>query len=278
MLEDTVRQLSSRVDEMSKRIDQLQAAVDNPTQKKWYKPGNIGELITLIGVPAALIAALWGFYDGVWLKLQRLDSATISVAQDKLTELQDLRSEIFVLQARESDREIQAILEAKASRRDRLVHESFRYWSEQPSYFTKKETMLLAEELQLQHRQSDALKVVATITATGVIEKADMDRFKGSLYGAESPSQDMEAARTHYKSALKHAAEYSGEAGKQQLWSKVYFSLLFTELSNNSECKHVAPVAEALSLLLADDPTQYNLGVNDSAARDLLEVAANRCP
>lgn len=276
--EETNRQMSARLDEMSKRIDRLQSAIDAPKPKKaWYKPSTPGEVITFIGLPAALIAALWGFYDGVWLKLQRLDAATLAVAQERLVELQDLRSEIFVLQARQSDAEIAAILEAKASRRDRLVEESFLYWTKQPSYFSKKETILLAEELQLQQRQGDALKVVASVEPAGIIESADLDRFKGSLYGAEGPSQDLEAARRHYKAALQHASQHSREAGKNQLLAKITYSWLFTELSNRTGCQHAAPVADILGDLLADDPDGHNLGVLDPEARELLEVKAARC-
>lgn len=272
------RQMNSRLDEMSKRIDRLQAAIDAPKPKKvWYQPRTPGEFITFIGIPAALIAALWGFYDGVWLKLQRLDAATLTVAEERLIELQDLRSEIFVLQARQNDAEIAAILEAKASRRDRLVEESFRYWIRQPAYFSKKETILLAEELQLQQRQGDALDVIATVEPVGIIESADLDRFKGSLYGAEGPSQDLEAAREHYKAALQHASQHSSEAGKQQLWAKITYSWLFTELSNRTGCQHSAPAAEILGGLLADDPDGYNLGAADAEARQLLEVEAARC-
>lgn len=276
--EEINRQMNARLDEMSKRIDRLQSAIDAQKPKKaWYRPSTPGEFIIFIGIPAALIAALWGFYDGVWLKLQRLDAATLTVAQERLVELQDLRSEIFVLQARQNDAEIAAILEAKASRRDRLVEESFLYWTKQPSYFTKKETILLAEELQLQHRQGDALKVVASVEPVGIIESADLDRFKGSLYGAEGPSQDLEAARKHYKASLQHASRYSSEAGKQQLWAKITFSWLFTELSNRTGCQHAAPVADILGDLLADDPDGYNLGVLDPEARKLLEIKAARC-
>jgi hypothetical protein len=278
MSEDLHAQMSARLDEMSKRIDRLQSAIDTPKPKKvWYQPTTPGEFIAFIGIPAALVAALWGFYDGVWLKLQRLDAATLTVAQDRLVELQDLRSEIFVLQARQNDAEIAATLEAKASRRDRLVEESFVYWITQPSYFSKKETILLAEELQLQQRQADALKVIATVAAVGIIESADLDRFKGSLYGAEGPSQDLEAARRHYKAALQHASQHSSEAGKQQLWAKINYSWLFTELSNRTGCQHAMPVADVLRELLDDDPDAYNLGVLDPEARKLLEVAATRC-
>ncbi|MCW8887328.1 MAG: hypothetical protein OQK12_19055, partial [Motiliproteus sp.] len=213
----------------------------------------------------------------VWLKVQRLDTATTSAAQDKLTELQDLRSEIFVLQARKNDAEIAAILEAKASRRDRLVKESFNYWSSQPKYFTKKETILLAEELQLQQRQSDALKVIDTVTAIGIIEKSDFDRFKASLYGAEGPSFNIDAARKHYKSAMRHASDHSSTAGKEQLWAKITYSWLFTELSRTNDCEQIKPIAETLTDLLADDPTAYNLGVLDADARKLLVVANDRC-
>ena len=278
MSEENKRQMSARLDEMSKRIDRLQSEIDAPKPKKlWYRPTTPGEFITFIGIPAALVAALWGFYDGVWLKLQRLDTATLTMAQDRLVELQDLRSEIFVLQARQNDAEIAAILEAKAGRRDRLVEDSFVYWTKQPSYFSKKETILLAEELQLQQRQGDALKVIATVAPVGIIERTDLERFKGSLYGAEGPGQDLEAARKHYKAALQHASQYSSEAGKQQLWAKITYSWLFTELSNRTGCQHAAPVADILGNLLADDPDGENLGVVDPEARKLLEVEARRC-
>ncbi|MBQ0747133.1 MAG: hypothetical protein KBT73_11425 [Marinobacter sp.] len=278
MSEENKRQMSARLDEMSKRIDRLQSEIDAPKPKKlWYRPTTPGEFITFIGIPAALVAALWGFYDGVWLKLQRLDTATLTMAQDRLVELQDLRSEIFVLQARQNDAEIAAILEAKAGRRDRLVEDSFVYWTKQPSYFSKKETILLAEELQLQQRQGDALKVIATVAPVGIIERTDLERFKGSLYGAEGPDQDLEAARKHYKAALQHASQHSSEAGKQQLWAKITYSWLFTELSNRTGCQHAAPVADILGDLLADDPDGENLGVVDPEARKLLEVEARRC-
>ena len=278
MSEENKRQMSARLDEMSKRIDRLQSEIDAPKPKKlWYRPTTPGEFITFIGIPAALVAALWGFYDGVWLKLQRLDTATLTMAQDRLVELQDLRSEIFVLQARQNDAEIAAILEAKAGRRDRLVEDSFVYWTKQPSYFSKKETILLAEELQLQQRQGDALKVIATVAPVGIIERTDLERFKGSLYGAEGPGQDLEAARKHYKAALQHASQHSSEAGKQQLWAKITYSWLFTELSNRTGCQHAAPVADILGDLLADDPDGENLGVVDPEARKLLEVEARRC-
>lgn len=278
MSEENKRQMSARLDEMSKRIDRLQSEIDAPKPKKlWYRPTTPGEFITFIGIPAALVAALWGFYDGVWLKLQRLDTATLTMAQDRLVELQDLRSEIFVLQARQNDAEIAAILEAKAGRRDRLVEDSFVYWTRQPSYFSKKETILLAEELQLQQRQGDALKVIATVAPVGIIERTDLERFKGSLYGAEGPGQDLEAARKHYKAALQHASQHSSEAGKQQLWAKITYSWLFTELSNRTGCQHAAPVADILGDLLADDPDGENLGVVDPEARKLLEVEARRC-
>ena len=165
------------------------------------------------------------------------------------------------------DAEIAAILEAKAGRRDRLVGESFLYWTKQPYYFSKKETILLAEELQLQQRPGDALKVVASVEPVGVIESADLDRFKGSLFGAEGPSQDLEAARRHFKAALQHASQYSSAAGKQQLWAKIAYT----------GCQHATPVADILGDLLADDPDGNNLGVVDAEARKLLEVEAARC-
>lgn len=276
MSDELYRQLNARLDDVSRRLDDLQKTVDTP-KKPWYKPTTPGELVTFIGIPAALLGALWTFYDEFWLKLKSLDAATTAMAQEKLTELQDLRAEIFVLQARENDDEIAAILEAKNSRRDRLVTESFVYWNEQPSYFTKKETMLLAEELQLQQRQLDALTVIADIQPAGAIENADMERFKGSLYGAEGAAQSLEAARKHFKSALSHAQEHVSVAGQQQLQAKISFSWLYTELSNRTGCEHSGPVAELLALLLEDDPDKYNLGILDGNARELLEIQAERC-
>lgn len=272
------RQLSARLDELSRRIDRMQDSLEAAREKTpWYRPNSASDLITLIGIPAALLAALWGFYDGVWLKLQRLDAATVSVAQERLSELQDLRSEIFVLQARENDAEIAAILEARAARRSRLVDESFAYWQEQRGYFSKQETILLAEELQLQGRQADALSVIDTVVPVGEIESADLARFAGSLYAARSPVQDMELARGHFQSALEHAAHVPSEAGKQQLWAKISFSWLYAEMSNGSACERTVPVAETLAELLADDPERYNLGVLDGGARELLTVNAERC-
>ena len=135
----------------------------------------------------------------------------------------------------------------------------------------------MAEELQLQQRQGDALDVIATVEPVGIIENADLDRFKGSLYGSEGPSQDLEAAREHYKAALQHASQHSSESGKEQLWAKISYSWLFTELSNRSGCQHSAPVAEILGGLLADDPDGYNLDAADAEARQLLEIQSARC-
>lgn len=278
MQDESLPEIEVRLDEIAARVDQLEkTGGSKKSNKPWYKPSTPTELIAFIGLPAALIAASWGFYDGVWLRLQRLDAATVAVAQDNLTELQDLRSEIFVLNAREKDAESAAILEAKRSRIDRLVGESYAYWKSQPSYFTNNETLLLAEALQLQSRQQDAIEVVSKVQADGPIEKADLERFKGSLYGAESSVQNLETAREHYKQALQHAAGHTSEAGKQQLFAKITYSWLFTELSNRSSCEQVKPVAETLAEIQGNDPDGYNLGILNDEAQKLLKTAGELC-
>lgn len=271
--------LGARLDEISKRIDRVEQDVNSMKQPKppWYKPKTAQEVITLIGIPAAFVVAIFAFYDGVWLKLQRLDAATVTTAQNRLEELQDLRKEVFIMQTRGEDAEIAALVEAKQSRRDRLVQDSFRYWQKQPSYFTKKETILLAEELQLQNRQNDALVVLENVKAEGSIEKSDLARFRASLYGAVGPSQSLEKARKLFKAALKHANTLESEAGKQQLWAKISFHWLFIEMSNNTACTVAKLPAETLIELLANDPDQYNLGVLDANARKLIVTYEDRC-
>lgn len=279
MSDELIKQISARLDEISKRIDRLELEVghQNQTKRPWYKPRTPYEFIAVIGIPAAFLAAIFSFYDGVWLKLQRLDAATISTAQNRLDELQDLRKEIFIMQSRGEDAEIAALVEAKQSRRDRLVQESFHYWQQQPSYFTNKETILLAEELQLQQRQKDALTVIENVTATGAIENSDLDRFKASLFAAEGPQHDLDKARKLFKTALKHADTLESEAGKQQLQAKVLFHWLFAELSNRTDCTAVKPVSEALAELMENDPEGYNLGVLDESAHKMLETYEGRC-
>ena len=273
MSDAVLEQMSKRLDEMSKRLDKLETSPKKP----WYKVKSPSDLLFVIGLPAALIAATYGFYDGVYLKLQRLDQATVAVAQDKLSELQDLRSEIFVLQARGADAEIAAILEAKASRRDRLVKESYAYWQTHPRYFTDRETLLLAEELQLNGRIADALIVADTVPAVGPIAQADMARFKGSLLGAEGQTQDLDAARASFRQGLEHAGELDSQAGRDQLSSKISFSWLFMELSQQTGCENAAEPGNMLANLLADDPEAYNLGTLDEQARQLLFVHEERC-
>lgn len=277
--DELVKQLVARLDETAKRLDHLEQDISSLKRPKppWYKPQTFQELITLIGIPAALVAVLFAFYDGVWLKMQRLDAATVSTAQNRLEELQDLRKELFIMQARGEDSEIAALVEAKQGRRDRLVQESFYYWQQQPAYFTKKETILLAEELQLQHRQNDALTVLENVNAVGSIENSDLDRFRASLYGAAGPQQNLKKARELFKSALKHASALESEAGKQQLWAKVAFHWLFVEMSNRTGCPAAQLPAEALHELLADDPEGYNLGVLDDTARTLMATYQSRC-
>ncbi len=266
-------QLSKRLDEMSRRID----ALERPAQSRWYVPKGPSDLIFLIGFPAALLAAVYAFYDGFYLKLQKLDAATVAVAQDKLGELQELRSEIFVLQARGEDAEIAAIVEAKASRRDRLVQESYRYWQAQPGYFTRRETILLAEELQLGGKQPEALEVIDGVKAATPIEKADLARFRASLMGAESEATDLPAARAEFKNALKFSEELDSETGRQQMWAKITYGWLFMELSQNTGCEHSQPVAEILGDLLDNDPDGYNLGVLDEQARMMMATNEARC-
>ncbi len=277
--DELVKQLVARLDETAKRIDRLEQDISSLKQPKppWYKPQTFQEFSTLIGIPAAFLAVLFAFYDGVWLKLQRLDAATVSTAQNRLEELQDLRKELFIMQARGEDSEIAALVEAKQGRRDRLVQESFHYWQQQPAYFTKKETILLAEELQLQQRQNDAIAVLENVKAAGPIESSDLDRFRASLYGAAGPKQNLKKARELFKSALKHASALESEAGKQQLWAKVAFHWLFVEMSNRTGCPAAQLPAEALHELLANDPQGYNLGVLDGSARTLMATYEDRC-
>lgn len=276
---ELLKQLAVRLEETDKRIDRLEQNISSLKQPKppWYKPQTFHDLITLIGIPAAFLAVLFAFYDGVWLKLQRLDAATVTIAQNRLEELQDLRKELFIMQARGEDAEIAALVEAKQSRRERLVLDSFRYWQQQPAYFTNKETILLAEELQLQQRQSDAIAVLENVKAEGSIESSDLSRFRASLYGAAGPKQNLKKARDLFKNALKHADTLESEAGKQQLWAKVAFHWLFVEMSNNTGCPAAKLPAEALDALLANDPEGYNLGVLDATARTLIATYQDRC-
>ena len=272
-------QLAARLDETAKRIDRIEQDISALKQPKqpWYKPQTAHEIITLIGIPAAFLAVCFAFYDGVWLKLQRLDAATVTTAQNRLEELQDLRKELFIMQARGEDAEIAALVEAKQSRRDRLVLESFRYWQQQPSYFTNKETILLAEELQLQQRQSDAIVVLEKVKVAGSIENSDLERFRASLYGAAGPAQDLNKARNLFKTAIKYADTLESEASKQQLWAKISFHWLFVELSNKTGCPAAKLPAEALQELLVNDPERYNLGILDATARSLPATYKDRC-
>ncbi len=115
------------------------------------------------------------------------------------------------------------------------------------------------------------------LTSVGDIESADLDRFRGSLHGAEGSAQNLDSAREYYKSALRHASKHSSEAGKQQLRAKITFSWLFTELNNRTGCERSTPVADSLSELLVNDPDGYNRGVNNASAHSLLEAQAERC-
>lgn len=89
--------------------------------------------------------------------------------------------------------------------------------------------------------------------------------------------QNLETARKHYKQALQHADNHNSEAGKQQLFAKITYSWLFTELSNRSSCDKIAPVADTLGEILDNDPDRYNLGVLDKNARMMVETAEARC-
>lgn len=275
MSDDIVTQLSARLDELTKRVDRIVAETSAPRPWWKWKPRTPMEVVALIGIPATFVVALYTFHEEVWMKVQRLDAATTMAAQARLEELQDLRQEIFVLQSRGQDSEIAALMEARQARRDRLVQDSFLYFQQQPAYFTKKEKILLAEELQLAQRQGDALQVVADVEGAGSIEKSDMARFKGSLLGANGPAQDLEAARTQFRVAMSHAEDYESESGRKQLWAKVSFHWLFTEMAYGGDCALAAPSARLLSGLLAEDPAY--LATLDKSARELLVVFEDRC-
>ncbi|QJF51072.1 hypothetical protein [Roseobacter ponti] len=221
----------------------------------------------MVCLPAAFVVAACRFYGRVRLKMQLPDVATVAVARGRLSELQDLRAEIFIQQAVGADAGIAGLLEARASCRDRLVQESRRYRVALPGYFTDRETLLPAEEQHLSGRPVEALEVVTALNAEGLVQLADMARFRGSLPGAQGPAQDLEAAREAFKNARGHGENLASEAGRQQIRAKETCSQLFMGLSENIGCDWSAPFADVLKDLLENDPDACNLRVLDGDAR-----------
>ncbi len=60
----------------------------------------------------------------------------------------------------------------------------------------------------------------------------------GTLIRNRSTSQDLEAARKHYKAALQHASQHSSVAGKQQLLSKRLFRNLCGRMIPDRDPNH----------------------------------------
>lgn len=272
--ENTIKLILQRLDDLSHRIENL----EKEPKTKWYKLANFQDMIKWIGLPAAFIAAIWATYDGFYLRIQNKDEATVTAVQQKIAELQSLRQEAFQKGA-EGGSAFQIFLESKGSLRDRLTKETYEYWTIRPEYFTWLEKQMLAGELRLVNRPTEALEVTLDLeeSADTDINLIDTLNFKGSLLALPGPTFDLDMARNIFKSGIKLAQKLDSIAKTEQMQAKIIFNWLFAELSNKSNCIKIKPVAEALAALIEDDPDNFNLGALNDQAEKMLVVYESRC-
>ena len=189
------------------RINQLETrltALETPKSRGFFAIEDWKDAVKVFGLPLAFFLACYTFYDDIYLRVLKRDTATVEAVQNKIAELQSLNAEMYMLNVAGRSEDVSAIMEAKRGRRQRLIGETYEYWNRRPDYFTPSEKQMLANELLMQSKTDLALAVAEDYADEIVtpIEKANLALFEGRILGKEGPAFDLEAARAKFEESL----------------------------------------------------------------------------
>ena len=266
--------LESRLIRLETRIDILQDKVLGDGDDK--KPSFLASLFTakglrdlafLLGLPVATVIGYEKFDSKVLNPGKYREIAERGTAIDKVTQLQQLNGEIYVLQAEDKDNVAYAKIEARRGQVQRLTGDLYDLWRKYPDVFGLHESYAVAEALLLQGRTDDALAVLDSVDTAPLdtIGQVDHQLLRARILFAAGPAQDPEAARDALRAAVDLAGTIEREGQRNRMYEKLVSVRLINELWLGTDCADTQKLGEGLREMTDDDmpaeaadPTRLN--------------------
>ena len=265
--------LEDELHDLQKRIKELEGL--SKPKSGWEK---FDTFLKMVVVPFTVMGAMLSVYDQVYLSWKDTRKAEAITAQSKLRALEDINTEIYTLSAPGSSSRINAIYEAKAGRRWRLIEEAYEFWRERGDEFNHFEKRMLANELLSIQRIDPALEIIDDLQEEydSPIDKTQMALLEGRVLSGGEPIKDLNGARDAFNRAFKNS-ESLRVGQKEDLWYQISYSYLYAEMYQNSKCEDAKlPGQRLLELSQRELPPASHDTLGDLVAQ-LLDVYRARC-
>lgn len=259
----------SEISDLERRLIAAETKIDliredlnkEPPKKSWTEElANLSmvdwlkRLGYILGIPVATVVAYEKFDTQVWNPGKYREIAERTVAVEKVSQLQQINEEIYVLQAEDRNNVAYAKIEARRGQVHRLTDDIFALWQEYKDVYGVHEKYALAEALLLQSRTDDALAVVNSVTSDDLdtIGQIDLRMLRARILFATGPAQDPEAARDELRAAVDKTGALPRPGQVAQMQEKLLSVRVINELWLGTPCTDVAQMAEYLRELTND--------------------------
>ncbi|MFK7943835.1 MAG: hypothetical protein AB8B85_13100 [Paracoccaceae bacterium] len=266
--------LENQLSDLRTRLQKLEeSAKPKPAWKRI-----IGDVQTA-AIVLTVIGGVITFYDQVYLKWKDRAQEEANSAIGWVRDLEDINEDVYRLNIENRTEDVSAILEAKQGRRERVINETYLFWTRRPDDFYPREKQTIANSLSEIGLHDEALEMIADLEDDYVstVAKSDLNMFEGRVLSARNGEGDMDAARQKFKSAMRIASELERITKTENLWAKTAHIWLYWELENFSDCEQVLPVASALRELVQRPDFPIRIEGLAQKSDEFIAVAADRC-
>ena len=265
-------------DQISDIRIRLQNLEENDKPKPAWKR-IIGDVQTA-AIVLTVIGGVITFYDQVYLKWKDRAQQEANSAIGWVRDLEDINEDVYRLNIEDKTEDVSALLEAKQGRRERVINETYLFWTRRPDDFYPREKQTIANSLSEIGLYKEALEIIEDLKDEyiSVIDRSDLSIFEGRVLSARNGEGDMEAARQKFKSAMQIATELDRVTKTENLWAKTAHIWLYWELDNLTDCEHVLPVAHALRELVQRPDFPVRIEGLAEESDDYISVALDRSP
>lgn len=254
-----VSDLERRLIAVETKLEFIRADQDKEPEKKSRFAGllsvdGLKKLGFILCIPTATVVAYEEFDSEVWNPGKYQEIADRSIAVEKVSQLQQINEEIYVLQAEEKDNVAFAKIEARRGQVHRLTDDIFALWSQYQDVYGLYEKYALAEALLLQSRTDDALDVVNSVESgeLDTIGQIDHRLLRARILFAAGPAQDPEAAREELRKAVAESEAVARPGQMVQMQEKLVAVRVINELWLGTDCSKIAQMSDFLRTLTED--------------------------
>ena len=245
-------------EELQERLIKAEAKIDLilepkktkkiPLWRKLLSLDSIKNLMTIVGLPVAFLAAYQAFDRQILRaeEIRQLQQKNITL--ERLDRLQEINTDIYRLQAEGRSDIAFAVIEAKRGQIQRLTDIIYDSWNKQKDMFLRHDLNALAEALLVQERTDNALEVALAVDLNGLdaIETIDQHILQARIQFARGPAHNMEAARELLVEAFKLIDGVERESQKMDMREKILQVRVINEAWRNTDCTKLEYLAQGL--------------------------------